>query len=97
MNEERLKILNMLQEGKISVDGATRLLEAIDRNASSTLSAEEIVGEDAEQSGEDELDGIQLPETKVRLRLSLQNVKLLSQGQSYEPQWPRNYGCPNHR
>ncbi|MEZ4732537.1 MAG: pentapeptide repeat-containing protein [Caldilineaceae bacterium] len=41
MNEDRMKVLELLQTGKISVDEAARLLEAMDLSASAPAKAEQ--------------------------------------------------------
>ena len=44
MNEERMKVLNMIAEGKITAEEAERLLEALDKNniSQDTLQPQEI-------------------------------------------------------
>ncbi len=43
MNEERLKVLNMIAEGKISVEEGGKLLDALDKNEAKTDTSEDLI------------------------------------------------------
>ena len=72
MNEERMRILNMLEEGKISVDEATKLIEAVEAPQQET----EIVPQGKPkwlkvrvEDGEDEKVSVNLPLSLARVAL----------------------------
>ncbi len=85
MSEDRKKILDMLAEGKISVDDTERLLDAVDTESSSTDSRES--SHPGPQSSppsylhvnvEPKVEGGDVVDIKIPIKLLVGGVKLLS-------------------
>jgi len=79
MEEDRMMILKMLQEGKIDADQAARLLEALDAGKSGNKKKEEQAQEIESKSGKwfrirvsDPLTGLQ--KTNIRIPIGLMNA-----------------------
>jgi hypothetical protein len=88
VSEERLKILNMLSEGKISADEAARLLDAVEKSESKATPPVDVEG----GKGGSRWFRVRVTDTKtgkarVNVRLPLGLVKAgIKLGRSFSPQ-----------